>query len=250
MNYFKLLAGFACLLFLSAPIQSQKARIFTIHEDRVKPHSIGEYEMAAKNLVAACEKHNIKDMSWMAVSTDDMRYLYVGEIQSMAELDKDQFSSLVDKMGADAFGEMMSGFKGYEEHADYTIQLREDLSYQPTGIDQRTEGQEYRKFSLYYINPADLNEAEKLGKEIMKYHADHRSTLYYRVYQSHFGQMGPYLQVAASGKSPEEYAQRRADMMKKLGPEYGKLVGKIAKMSWKVEYYEGWIRPELSYFPQ
>ena len=67
---------------------------YVIHEDRVKPGMVEEYEQIAKDLVAACKEHNIQEINWMTVAQDDNTYLYITPLEKFAELDVNNFSFL------------------------------------------------------------------------------------------------------------------------------------------------------------
>ena len=75
---------------------------FHIHEDVVHPDKISDYEQICKKLINSMKEYNIQDAVWNAASTADGRYIYIQPIENMADLDKNAFASLSEKMGKEA----------------------------------------------------------------------------------------------------------------------------------------------------
>ena len=69
----------------------------------------------------------------------------------------------------------------------------------------------------------------------------------YRIYQSGFGQMGPYLMVVSEAKNAVDWHTKSSANWEKLGDEMQKLVDEAFSVTYKYERITGWIRPELSY---
>ena len=133
-----------------ALIGQEAPTMYWVHEDRVKPSMIMEYEKAATELAENCKKYNIQTLGWITTMTDDHRYLYVSPISSMSDINYDGFKPLQEAMGDEAFGKMFSDMdKCYTAHGDYILHLNEELTYMPDGFTQTPEGENYRRF--YYI---------------------------------------------------------------------------------------------------
>ncbi len=64
-----------CFMPLLAEAQEKNYQAFWVHEDRVKPGMVDEYEQVTKDLVAACKEHNIQDVNWLALRLNDNRYM-------------------------------------------------------------------------------------------------------------------------------------------------------------------------------
>ena len=110
------------LLLVSIGLAQSNYQAYWVHEDHVIPAKLQEYEQVSKEFVEACNKNNIKDLSFITMATDDFRYAYIGGIENMASLDKNSFAEMQEKMGAEAFGNMMSRMdKCYTDHVDYVL---------------------------------------------------------------------------------------------------------------------------------
>ncbi len=247
-----LLAIMATLCFNTTIAQNNdKLQAYTVHEDWVKPAMVMQYEKAATALVEKMKEHNIKSTSWLTTSTDNFRYLYVTPIENMAELDQNVFAPLQKKMGQEAFGELMSGFNPcYDKHGDYIIYMDKELTYMPNGITQKPEGENYRKFIYIYFSPKNTSKMRTAMKAVKDLFASKKSTNYYRIYQSGFGNMDSYYMVAIAAKDPIEMEQKSAANDKLLGEDAGPVFGRVLGLSLKFEEYTGNMRPKLAYSPK
>ena len=131
--------------------------MFWVHEDPVHPSKVSTYEEAAKELVENMKKYNVQGTSWISVNLSDFRYLYVTPIENMAALDSNGMAPLFEGMGQEAASAMFAKMNGcYDRHSDYILYLVNGLSYQPSGIDQTPEGQNYRKFFYLYTSVVNI----------------------------------------------------------------------------------------------
>jgi len=248
-----LLPAILVMLFLGTSFaqNSDNYQAYHVHEDQVKPSKVMQYEITAKALVNKMKEHNIQSTRWLATSTDNFRYLYVTPIKNMADLDKRPFTPLREKMGDEAFGELMSGFGAcYDIHGDYVIYMDKELTYMPDGISQTPEGENFRKFFYIYMSPKNSSKMRDAMKAVKDMFANKNSTNYYRVYRSGFGTMGSYYMVAISAKDPIEMEQKSAANDKLLGEDAASVFGKVLGLSLSFEEYTAKIRPELGYSPK
>lgn len=242
-----------CVLMLSTIAFAQnndKFQAYVVHEDQVKPSKVMEYEKAAKALVDKMKEHKITSTSWLTSTTDDFRYLYVTPLKNMAELDNNAFAPLVEKMGQEAFRDLMSAFNPcYDRHGDYVIFMDKELTYMPKGITQTPEGQNYRKFFYIYVSPKNNSKMRDAMMDVKKMFKEKNSTSYYRVYRSGFGNMDNYYMVAIAAKDPVAMEQQGAANDKLLGDEAAAVFGKVLGLALRFEEYTGSVRPELGYMP-
>ena len=226
---------------------NDKFQSYGVHEDVVLPSMVGEYEASAKELVANINKHNIKELKWITAVTSDFRYLYIYPIANMAELDKDNFKLLADKMGADKLGELMTKMnKCYDKHFDYVIRLDKDLTYMPSGVSQTPDGQNYRRFYYIHYSPQQEDQLTASLKAVKEMFQKKNSKMEYRVYRSGFGSGGNYFLVAIAGKDVLTYETMGAENDKLLGDEAGKVFGDMMKNISKMEELSGSMRPDLA----
>lgn len=234
---------------MHAQDEEKKYQMYSVHEDRVMPSKVMEYEKTAKMLADKMREHKIAEGSYLATSTDNFRYLYVTPIENMADLDKNAgMSELYEKMGEEDFGKMMDQFDGtYKKHGDYVIWMDKELCYMPNGITQTPAGENFRKFWYLYFKPGDGPALREALMEVKNTFAKKGSKSYYRVYRSGFGNMDSYFMVAAAAKDPTEMEKGGAANDELLGEDAQVIFGKVLSNVTKMEEYTGYIRPELGY---
>lgn len=243
------------LMLLVIPLTSNaqgesKKQAYVFHTDPVFISKMTEYETVAKKLADESKKHNTK-MGWAAFQMNSNNYVYVSPIKNMGELDKNDFSDLLEKMGEEEFGKLFSSFNQYyNSHSDYVMILDNELSYMPKGIDITPEGQNYRNNTLYYFAPKDFEKILQVATDFKKLYTEKGSKQYYRVYHSGFGTEGNYIMVARASKSPTDYENIRKENHELMGKEGQKLYEKLLGNLLKVETMTGFMKPELSYFPK
>ncbi|MBD1261092.1 hypothetical protein HZY62_10870 [Maribacter polysiphoniae] len=231
--------------------QESKNQLFYIHEDRVKPSMIQEYEQISKEFKEACTKHNLQGLSWEVASTSTGRYLNISPLTNMAELDKNVMAPLAEKMGDEAFKDMFKRFnRCYDKHGDYLVYLNEELTYMPEGISTTTEGQNYRKWHFLHVTPDNIQDLKEKLKELKALFTRKGSKEYYRVYHNGFGTMGDYYVAVLSAIDEEDYAKKSKANQVLLGEEGKKVFDDVFKYVYKYEVESGSMHPELSYSPK
>lgn len=235
-------------IFCTYSIQLSAQKMYLVHEDKVKPSKMMDYEKSAKAFTEASIKHQ-PDSGWLAVSMDDFRYLYVSPIENFAELDKNPMADMAKAMG-DEFGKILDDMgKCYDSHGDYIIMMDESLTYMPEGISQTQEGMNYRNFYFIHFTPSSeksLREGMKAVKEMFE---SKKSKNYYRVYRSAFGVMNGYYMVAISSKDEVDSATKNKANEELLGPERYETFQKVLGNASEMYEVTGNIRPDLSYSP-
>ncbi|NND08011.1 MAG: hypothetical protein HKN87_16655 [Saprospiraceae bacterium] len=220
---------------------------FWVHEDRVYPKMAAEYESVSKELVDLAQEHEVEG-SWIAMRTEDYRYISLSPIANMADLDKRPFAKIAEKMGKENFGKVFDRFDAcYDNHGSYILVLDKELSYQPTGINTTPAGKDYRAITYYHFKAADTDNARDLAMKFKKLYTDKGSELHYRVYRSGFGVMGQFYMVAVAAESAEAYEKMQTENRMKLGAEGAQLFGELQEMMLKVEYVRGTMLPDQGY---
>jgi hypothetical protein len=237
-----------CIPFNLNAQSDQKMKLYSVHEDDVKPSMLKEYENSIKEFKDNLTKHSIQDMNFLTVMTDDLKYMYVMPLENMAQLDNQMFATLAQKMGPEEMNNMFDKMdKTYYSHKDYIIMLDEEMSYMPDGISQTQEGMNYRVFHYYYTTPENHANLAKAGKAIKDLYASKKSKSHYRIYRSGFGTDESYFMVAVSAKDPVHLAEMQKANSELLGAEGDKLWYEALKYTSRLESKHGWIRDELSY---
>ena len=247
-------SGLLAVLFLLTAYtraQSDQMQAYWVHEDHVKPAMVEEYENVGKKLIENLKKYNIPDEQWITAQTADFRYLYVSPLKDMADLDRDIFAGLAEKMGEEnmrgLFNEMD---KYYTEHFNYVIYLDPELSYMPGGITQTPEGQQYRKFYYLHTTPAMRSDLAKAMKGIKDLYASKGSKVEYRVYRSGFGAPNDFFMVAIAAKDPVTYEQNSVSNQALLGDDAKPAFDNLMDYVTKFEVIPGNMRPDLAYSPE
>ncbi|NHF59465.1 hypothetical protein FK220_008945 [Flavobacteriaceae bacterium TP-CH-4] len=243
----------AMLLAPMSIIQAQESgtsQAFWVHEDVVKPSMVEEYERICKELVANMKKHNIQEANMIVANLADSRYLYVGPIENMAQLDKPVFATLAQKMGGTAMADLFDGMdKCYDVEQNYVIHLDTELSYMPNGMTQTPEGENYRKFHYLHFAPGNRKMIKEKMKAVRDMFAEKGSKVHYRVYKSGFGARGEFYMVAVAAKDAVDYAQKALENDALLGKDGNQIMGDLFSNLLKYEEYLGRMRPDMAYSP-
>ncbi|MBT8185542.1 MAG: hypothetical protein KJN76_11930 [Eudoraea sp.] len=230
--------------------ETNKSQSFWVHEDVVKPSMIAEYESVCKELTANMKTHNIQEVNTIVANTADNRYLWVGPIENMAQLDKPMFKTLAEKMGAEKMGALFDRMdKCYDIEQNYIIVMDNEMSYMPEGITQTPEGQDYRKFHYFHYTPGNRAAVKEKVKAIKELFERKGSKLHYRVYRSGFGTRGEFYMVAVAAKDAADYANKVAENNESLGEEWVNTYNSFISTLEKYEVFEGTMRPDMGYAP-
>ena len=230
--------------------ETKKSQTFWVHEDVVKPSMVAEYESICKELTGNMKKHNIQEVNTIVANTADNRYLWVGPLENMAQLDQPMFETLSAKMGADKMEALFDRMdKCYDIEQNYLIIMDNELSYMPGGITQTPEGQDYRKFHYYYYTPGNRAAVKERVKAIKSLFESKGSKLNYRVYRSGFGTRGEFYMVAVAAKDAADYANKIAENNETMGDEWLDTYNSFMATLDKYEVFEGVMRPDMGYSP-
>ena len=236
----------SCLVF-EARAQEAKSQKFIVHEDVVSPSQIAKYEAISSKFAQTMGQHNPDDMSFLALSLEDNRYIFISAIDNMAALDNNPMSGIVEKMGKDAFEDLMSGYDGtFETHKDYVINLDHELSYNSNAIVM--DGVDYRQLDYYYIEPGKWKEAKQIAKEWTELHAAKNAPHGYRIYTGGLG-TEPMIMVVRWAKNAAELHANIAENQEAVG-ESTELGQRTMSVTRKRETFGATMRPDLSYLPK
>ena len=254
MKQFKSFAIFmiACLVmpFMLSAQDDGNYQMYWVHEDRVMPSKVADYEKAAKMLVEKCEEYNVDMTGWITSQTMDFRYLYVTPIKSLTDINFDGMGELREKMGAEAFDQMFTDMNdSYKKHGDYVITMDKELTYMPEGITQTPEGENYRKFWYLHTTPGKAKKLREKMLAVKELYESKGSSAYYRVYRSGFGTMGDFFLVAAASKDGVTFETAGAANDKLLGEDAQPIFTEVMKYITKIEEVTGQMRPDLAYSP-
>ena len=227
-------------------------KLFTVHEDVVKPSMVAEYEKATKAFQEALAKHDMPGLQNVVVQNDQMVYSYLTEIENMATLDERPFRDLKEKMGDEAFDAMFDAYKGtYVSHRNYMIRLRADLSYMPEGAADGGGGEmNFRHFDFAHFNPGKSDEAREIAKEWVTLYESKKSPMGFRTYTGDLGtNISTYTWVRWAKSAADFYTQEEKNR-ELLGEEGENLWNRTLAVMDKFEHNNGRVRLDLSYIPK
>ncbi len=239
-----------CIVFVTPFLwaQNENRQAYWVHTDEVNPSMMRTYEKVSKEFVEACKKHKLKGADYFTLRSDDMKYITIAPINSMADFDNNPLKPLQEKMGKEAFAKLFENFNQcYDNHYDAVIWLNKDLSYMPEGEHFAPADEDYREFTYYHYSPANRNKMIEISKGFKELYKNKGSKSYYRIYTNGFGERGTYIMVAMSAKSAEDAAKKQEENKKLIGDSQKELVDRLLKYTTKTEHHTGWIRDDLSY---
>lgn len=241
--------AFCFLIFTGAKSQENQNQAYWIHEDRVKPGYIEEYENHSKNLVKMAKDNDFQEMGWSVAQMDDGTFLSVTPVDDFAHLQGLSFASLQEKVGEDNFSDFMNGFnKYYDEHGDYIVVLDRSLSYLPAEQQDLT-GKDFRKWHFMQVPADKVSEMRQKLIELKDVHAKNNSKMHYSLYRTGFGQMGNHFVAVIPATNAEEYARLSAENGEILGDEGKKKFQEMLDLVSDYRNISGRMRPDLAYMP-
>ncbi|MCL6462077.1 MAG: hypothetical protein I4O51_09435 [Flavobacterium micromati] len=235
------------VLLLTNLINAQNQQ-YLVQQDQVKPSMQVEYEKTLKEFIEDCKKNNLQGTNWTTARMSDGKYLYISPIEKMADLDRNWFAPLSEKMGKENLQKYWDKFdKCYDKNGNYTVSLVKDLSYMPNGLTTNTVGQDFRKYHFFYVTPSNAKNMAQEFKAIKTIFEKKKSKEHYRIYRSGFGIIGEYYLVVLSSKDEQSYAVTSDENNILLGEEWQKAFDQLMLFTDKYETVSGMMRPDLSY---
>ena len=244
-----MMAVLFCLnMSLGLMAQETKNQAFWIHEDKVKPSMLTEYEQVSRDFVENCKKHDLKDVEWSVAQMDDGTYMSITPIQELADIQNMSFDPLREKMGDEEFSKIFERFnKCYDTHGDYVAILNSELSYMPDGLSPDTPGKNYRVWHRLDVTPANIQNLKGKMKELKSLFASKGSKMHYRIYHSGFGNLGDYYVAVISAKDAQDYDRMSAENDELLGKEGEQLFEEMFQYVDAYSVKRGGMRPDLAF---
>lgn len=247
---FTMIWVFCFLFFSNAKSQENQNQVFWVHEDRVKPGLVEEYENHSKDLVKMAGDNNFNEMGWTVAQMDDGTFLSLTPVKDLAHLQSLSFTSLQEKVGQEEFMNFMNGFnKYYDEHGDYLTILDKTLSYMPDGEGITQPGKDFRKWHFMQVSAENVPKLRDKLLELKELYSKKNSKMHYRIYRSGFGQMGDHFVAVISAKDAEDYARLSTENDKLLGDEGKQKFRELMDLVSDYRNTQGRMRPDLAYTP-
>lgn len=233
------------------PMQSiAQDQTFVVHEDQVKPSKAVEYHKILQELADAANKFNI-NFSWATIVKSNETVLYISPISNMADLDKNPFAELAEKMGKDKLDDIYNRMdKCYDKHGNYTVTLVKDLSYLPDNPTMTTEGQNYRRYHYYHVKPENSAAMAEKMKAVKALFERKKSKMNYRIFHSGFGIMGEYYVAIVPAADAEAYEKMMKETQALLGDEMKKVFDELDAVTENYSTEIGYYLPKKSHSPK
>ncbi len=249
-----LLLTFLFITFSIIPViaqeESDDSPLFLIHEDRVFPHKIDQYEKAIANFRDLLRNNNVDEMSFTVVQTTYFNFSAVIPVNDYNGLANHFAMSdeMVKKVGMENFQNALAQFEGcYNSHKNYLLKMRKDLSHKATyGLDP-DEGLNYRHFDYFYIIPGKEQEAVEVFKEWKAIYEKHNIEWGYRIYEGELGLDSPMFMMVKPFKDRPDWVNKAEEIGNILGDDQTMIQGKITDLMIKFEHYNGRMRPDLAH---
>ena len=230
-------------------VQAQdNTQLFLIHEDIVIPANSAQYEEASKSLKKALVDNNVTSFGFYSFWQDDNTVIYVQLINNYADLDKNFWKELSDKMGKEETDALFSKFDGtYHSHRDFVAVNHLDLSYKP---EQLQEGDyNYREWTYLYYDSKDEKAMFELMKEWKSLYESKNMENGYTVFTAGVGHYGPVVVIQGWARNELEFAENNVKNMETLGDERQALMKKTNPLIQKIETKRGWFQEDMSFLP-
>lgn len=243
---------FAAFLMLLLPAKSlAQDQLFWVHDDHVKPGMSEEYAKLTKELVAACNTHNIPNLIWFTIRMDNGTYRWVAPIANMAELDSNPFAPLAEKMGKEKLAALWEKMdKCYDRHNSFLVKNVKELNYMPEDSPAKKPGMDYQKYHFMYVTPSNSDAVAEKIKVLTGLYAKSKAPEHVRIYHSGLGCTEEFYVAVISAKDEADYIKTSDATEKILGDEGKKAMDDLFKIVSRYETVSGYSKPNLSYAPK
>ncbi len=232
--------------------EGQKPQMYCIYKEVVQPSKTKQYEAAIKNMIAEFKAYDIDPemVNFKTVFGPEMGYVFVMPIENFAGMDTmhENWEAAIEKIGKDRFREMVAAAEDAIDHIDvFHIMRRPELSYVPENPRLTPDEIQYVHYGFYYPIPGKQEELEDVARKFVELYKSKNISSGWSIYQSLTGTDLPLLVVAHAAKSESDYYSERVKLKELIGEEGEKLGQQANALVRKVEFKDGYIRPDLSY---
>ncbi len=237
-----------CMISNQSVAQDEEAKpqMLLIHTDHVLPSAASDYEETAKNLSTLLKENSIQDLEYFAFTQSDGDYLYVNFIESFADLDKNPFDALKEKLSDDEWENIWKGFNdAYLSHSDKIVYYHPGLSYKAEKLQEGDNS--YRVWFFCYFEEKHWDAVKSVSNKWVELYEKYNIESGYTTYTSGFGFDGPFIVFHMWAKSPVDFYTQEQNTWKTTGEDGKKLWEETAQYFYKTEKIDGWFRPDLSY---
>ena len=245
-----LMIGFS--LNISAQEELPKYQAFYLVDDFVKSSMVSEYEVAVKDYVALFAENNFPYPIYL-YSTNDYHYYYVTPIAlSYSALDSiyKSFDNIV-KANPEKWDAIWKKFEGtYNYNKIETILLNRELSYVPKEPRLKPEEKNFSYWVFTYVKVGKTKEFNEILKNWKELYTSKNIKDGYNIYWGELGVEQPLYIWHMTGKNSLDFWTQASSSHEVLANDAKSLWEQTRKLTRKIEYQEGWYRPEFSYEPE
>jgi hypothetical protein len=236
-----------CFICLNLFAQENYRSLLLIHEDKVIPSMEDQYWQTSEKLKKTLEENKVEGLNYWAFRLDDGTYMYVQPLENHAVLDVNLWKEVEDKIGEEAFGELMSGFNGtYLSHRDYIIQFDSSKSYM---MEDLSVDDVYREWHFQYIYQEKMDDYMNILDEWKKAFTDVNSPMGYGVYFAGLGMDGPVCVIQFGGENKIDLHEKNNKTTELMNGKRSELWQKTKKFIHKLEIKRGSLMEDLTYMP-
>ncbi len=238
--------------FAGEETEGTKPEMFAIFKDIVIPSKTQEYEDALKYMISEFTAYDIDPemVNFKVVSGPELGHVFVIPIENFAALDRMQedWNAASEIIGEEKFTDMMRAMEGAIDHVDrFHVMRRADLSYTPENTSLTSDEVKYVHYSFYYVTFGKKEQFAELAKEFAELYESKNIDRGWSIYESITGSDLPLYVVAQSSRSQGEFYIHRDEVRELLGEAGAELRKRAQTLVRRIEYKDGWTRPELSY---
>ncbi|MHC4785980.1 MAG: hypothetical protein ACYTE6_08425 [Planctomycetota bacterium] len=247
-----MLFGLGGSVFAGEEQGAEKPQMYAIYKEFVKPGKTEQYEAAMKRMISGFTAYQIdpEKVHWKVVSGPEIGYMFVMPIDSFAAMDESHanWMEAVEIIGAENFEEIIAPAMETMVRAEaFHVARMSHLCYTPENPRLKKEEIEYIHYGFYYALPGKQEELEAIAKEFAELYARHGIDTGWSFYKSVTGTDLPLYVVAVGAKSPTDYFTNQDRIRELIGEEAKEIAAKVGATLRKMEYKEGYVRPDLAY---
>jgi hypothetical protein len=254
-KFFVLLLGLvfcSCALCTFAQTKEQKAQLFLVVEEVVKPPLVSEFEEVLKKEVALLAEHNFPYTCYI-YNTDNYTYYYVWPVMDYADIGNlmNTWMEMVKKLGVERW-QALNGRKGntLESYKFGAIRHRPDLSYIQENPRFKPEEANFMDWLFCSVLPGKESEFEKICREWVKLDTEINRSDAYDVFLVEMGSEMPLYFWASKGINAADFNKQQEVYGTKAPKKITELRNRTMALCRKYDVKTGMYRPDLSYIPK
>jgi hypothetical protein len=228
-------------------------RMWWVHEERVKPGMLAQYETASLDFVKMVAENRaaMPTFGFTGFAGADFTYTYLVPIDGLAgaAVVRAEFGALGAAAGARMADVMGRSGAATESMADWIVEEHPELSYRPASPRLEPGTARYSSVAFYYLQPGREMEARALAGEFVALWKAKGLRNGWRYYEAVTGGEMPLVLIQSEAKDAADWAAADAADNAAVGAEGQALFQKALSITRRFEVRSGIRRPDLSLAP-